>query len=143
VHVALIAVLLALGPPNAHGTGGETCVTATSITSLPFNDTGDTSGHVNDRDTIAAFCSTYVDTSGPDLVYKLELGIGNSLSITVDPAGGYDTSIYLYKGCGTGEQCTAGADDAQAGQPETFSVNNVTPGTYYLWVDAFYANDAG
>jgi len=118
-------VQLVLGLSHAHATGGETCGSATPIASLPFNDSGDTTGHVNDRDTIAAFCSTYVDTSGPDLVYTLELGVGNSLNITVDPAPGYDTSIYLYKGCGTGEQCTAGADDAQAGQPETFSVNNV------------------
>src|SRR6185503_16541124 len=135
VHVALIEVLLALGVPNAHGAGGETCGTATPIAALPFNDTGDTTAHVNDRDTIAAFCSTYVDTSGPDLVYRLELGVGNSLSITVDPASGYDTSIYLYQDCGAGEQCTAGADDGQGGDPETFAVSNLPPGTYYLWVD--------
>src|SRR6185436_10314685 len=143
LHAVLVAVQLVVGLPHAHGAGGEIYATATPIVSLPFNDTGNTTGHVNDRDTIAAFCSTYVDTSGPDLVYTLELGVGNSLNITVDPAPGYDTSIYLYKGCGTGEQCTAGADNGQSNDPEAFSVSNLAPGTYYLWVDAFYANDAG
>jgi hypothetical protein len=141
--VTLLLALLAIVVPPAHGAGGETCATATAITSLPFDDTGDTTGHANDRNTIPAFCSTYVATSGPDLVYRLDLGVGNSLSVTVDPAAGYDTSIYLFRDCGTGEQCIDGADDGQNGDPESFSVGDLAPGTYFLWVDAFYEAPQG
>jgi hypothetical protein len=141
-----VAVLLAGMPllaraPAACAAGGESCQAATPIATLPFMDADDTTGHANDKDAVAAFCSTYVQNSGPDLVYQLELGVGNQLTITVDPGpGNYDPSVYLYRGCGTGEQCETGIDDVAGGATETLLVDGVTPGTYFLYVDAFYAS---
>src|SRR5947208_530355 len=47
--------------------GGETCAVATGIGSLPYSDTDNTTGHVNDINAIPAGCSDYTQVAGPDL----------------------------------------------------------------------------
>jgi hypothetical protein len=137
----VLAMLLAttVGATVVHAAGGETCETATPISSLPFADSGDTTGHTNDRSTLPNTCSTYATVAGPDVVYSLTLGTGNDVTITVTPSGGYDTSIYVYQGCGPGESCVQGADAAQANEAETLTLAGLSAGTYFLYVDAFYA----
>ena len=123
-----------------HAAGGETCGSATPITSLPFNDTGDTTGHTDDHSTLTVACSAaaYITVAGPDLVYSLTLGTGNDLTILVSPALGYDTSLYVYEGCGATESCVTGVDSAIEGEIEQLTLSGLTPGTYYLYVDSFY-----
>jgi len=141
ILVVVLGMLLRMA--SARAAGGESCASATPISALPFQDTGTTTGHTDDKGTIAAFCSTYVDTMGPDVVYQLALEAGNSLTIQLTPSdAGYDPSIYLYRSCGAGEMCVSGSDNADVGAAEQFSVSGLAAGTYFLYVDSFYGGVA-
>src|SRR5262245_34069883 len=65
--------------------GGENCAAATPIATLPFTDSGDTTGHASDVDTLPAPCSDFTQVAGPDLVYVFTVGAGNSVAFQVTP----------------------------------------------------------
>jgi len=134
--------------------GGETCASATGIGALPFNDSDDTTGHVNDLNAIPAGCSDYTQVAGPDLVYVFSTGTGNNIAFTVNPTNPtYDPAIYVLGTCGTSATCVVGADACLAsGQPQPAGctdgngdedipgvLNRFTPGTHAVYVDSFYA----
>jgi hypothetical protein len=130
-----------VGWTTVHAAGGETCASATAIDSLPFNDTGDTTGHTDDFSTLPVVCaqSAYASVAGPDLVYSLSLGAGNDLTILLTPTvATYDASIYLFEGCGATESCVMAADAGIEGEIEQLHVSGLAPGTYYLYVDSFF-----
>ena len=143
------------GPgPRTPEVGGETCANPTGIGSLPFNDSDDTTGHVNDNNLLPAGCSDYTQVSGPDLIYVFSSGAGNNLAFTVTPTNAtYDPAIYVLGTCGTSATCVVGADACLAnGQPQPAGctdgngdedipavLNRFTNGTHALYVDSFYA----
>jgi hypothetical protein len=134
--------------------GGETCGTATAIPGLPFNDAGNTVGHVNDNDALPDGCSDYSQTSGPDLIYVFTTTAGNNVAFTVSPTDAvYDPALYVLGTCGTSATCVVGADaclggaqpqppgcaDGDADEDIPAVLDRFTPGTHALYVDSFYA----
>jgi hypothetical protein len=135
--------------------GGETCATATGIGSLPFNDTDNTTGHVNDDNgPLPVGCSDYTQVSGPDLIYVFSTGPGNNMAFTVNPLDNvYDPAIYILGTCGTNATCVVGADaclgnaqpqppgctDGNGDEDIPAVLNRFTTGTHAVYIDSFYA----
>lgn len=131
--------------------GGDTCAAPTVVGSLPFNDTGDTTGADNTNGTLPAGCSDYTTTAGPDEIYSFTttngLGSVSFALTTTDPD--YDPSIYLLGVCTSSASCIAGSDMCFAvNNPfnpcgpvsdESFGPVALADGTYYFFVDSFYA----
>lgn len=133
--------------------GGENCATATGIGSLPYSDSDDTTGHVNDVNMIPAGCSDYTQVAGPDLIYVFSTGPNNNIAFNVNPTNNiYDPAIYILGTCGTSATCVVGADACLAnGQPQPPGctdgdgdedipavLNRFANGTHALYVDSFY-----
>jgi hypothetical protein len=131
--------------------GGENCATATVISALPFNDSDDTTGNVDDNGTLPAGCSDYTTTGGPDLIYSFTTGPGNSVAFNVTPNDAvYDVAIYVLGTCGSSATCVIGADACLAdGQPqvpgcidgdgdEDIPATAFATGTHAVYVDSFY-----
>jgi hypothetical protein len=123
--------------------GGDTCATATVIASLPYNDSGDTTGAT---DTSPFFLSSacagggMLTRPGPDLVYSVYAFPGNSLTITLTPAAGYDATLYVVGGsCASGSGCIVESDTGAAGVAETIGPRTFNPGPLYIYVDSAYA----
>lgn len=123
--------------PLAVAAGGDTCATATLIPSLPFNDTGDTTGATDD---IRLTGCAGLSLEGPDHIYALTVFAGNNLTFTLTtPDAEYDPAIYIRTACpqGTGS-CVARADVGFGGQGEAITVSGLGPGTYYFYIDSVY-----
>jgi hypothetical protein len=126
--------------PFAPQGGGDTCGTAVPIPSLPFVDSGNTTGAADDVNTVSPGCGTgYIQTAGPDLIYSFTVGAGNSLTFNITPTTGWDPKIYVLGTCGNGATCLGGADANGPGGNESLAVSGLTPGTYFFYVDSFYS----
>ena len=133
--------------PLAVTAGGDSCATATVIASLPYNDSGDTTGAT---DTSPFFLSSacagggMLTRPGPDLVYSINVFSGNSLTITLDPGPTYDAALYVVGGsCASGSGCIVESDSGAEGAVETIGPRTFNPGTLYIYVDSIYAPDEG
>jgi hypothetical protein len=131
--------------------GGDTCATPPTIFSTtPFNDTSTTIGANNTVTTLPIACnSNYTQVAGPDVIYRFTMGpTHTAVGITVTPTG-WDASIYLLTACPAGTGNTgacpsgAGSDAGGTGIAETISAtatNALPAGTYFLFVDSFFAS---
>ena len=142
-------------PSAAFADGNDACPGAT-ISALPFNDTGTTIGGDNTINAHAtAACTGYTASAGPDKIYRIVVATAGSLTITVTPSSGYDTSIYLLNDAvtacpaGTGNTaaaaaCVDGADSGLTNTAETVTAAALPAGNYSFYVDSFYsAGSAG
>jgi hypothetical protein len=113
------------------------------ISSLPFDDSGDTSSATNQMLFLNTTCASggAVSRPGPDLIYSVTVFPGNSLTFQVMPAASYDTDIYLLGTCGDGQTCVQESDSGVEGQSETIGPITLNPGTYYLFVDSIFTID--
>ena len=129
--------------PFAVTAGGDTCASPTPISSLPFNDSGNTTVAANNI--WITGCSGFLSMNGPDLIYTFTVFSGSDLTFTLTPSGPnptYDPSIYIRTACvQTSGTCVASSDTGLAGQPETIHVTNLAAGTYYFYVDSLYESD--
>ena len=123
--------------------GGDTCAAPPAISTLPFNDTGTTSGKADNSTgflKLACAGGGTVSRPGPDVIYSFTiLGFGNSLTFTVTPTGvlpNYDPAIYVIGTCFQLNSCVNGADQHFNGQAETLTVSNLAAGTYFFGVDS-------
>src|SRR5262249_8845717 len=100
--------------------GGENCSNPNGIASLPFTDSDNTNGHINDVNALPAGCSDSTQVAGPDLVYVFSASTGNNIAFNVNPTNTvYDPAIYILGTCGTSATCVVGADACLAnGQPQ-------------------------
>jgi hypothetical protein len=142
----------AVGNPDV---GGETCANPTGIGALPFTDSDNTTGHVNDNNgPLPVGCSDYTQIAGPDLIYVFTSGAGDNITFNLNPTDNiYDPAIYVLGTCGVNSTCVVGADACLAnGQPQPPGctdgngdedipgvLNRFTPGTHAVYVDSFYA----
>jgi Bacterial pre-peptidase C-terminal domain len=129
--------------PMAIDAGGDTCATATTIATLPYNDNGDTSTATNQILFLNTTCAGLgmLSREGPDRIYSFTVTSGNSVTITVTPSASYDVDIYLLGTCGNGNTCVHESDSGIEGQAETIGPVTLAPGTYYLYVDSVYPID--
>jgi len=129
--------------PSAVAAGGDTCASPTLISSLPFNDSGNTTGAADDIRITG--CPNFLSMPGPDLIYTFTVFSGSDLTFTLTPSGPnptYDPAIYIRTACAqTSGTCVASSDTGLAGQPETIHVTNLAAGTYYFYVDSLYESD--
>ncbi|HSN55939.1 MAG TPA: hypothetical protein VLT32_14800 [Candidatus Sulfomarinibacteraceae bacterium] len=126
--------------------GGDTCATATVISSLPYTDDGTTVGYTNDYDEVCP----YSDSTSPDVVYAFtpatDMAIDISLCVGTT---NYDTKLYVYEGSCPGAGNIACNDDECTAPlyPSSF-VSSLTAvpltggQTYYIVVDG-YGGDSG
>lgn len=78
-------------PPAEIKQGGDTIFDATVIPGLPFTDTGNTCGYIDDYDEICP----YSGSTAPDVVYSFTPV--SDMSIDVDLCGSmYDTKLFIY-----------------------------------------------
>jgi len=133
-----------VGPPKNPLVGGEDCATATVIPSLPYLDSGTTTGAVHDYDETCPYSG---GTAG-DVVYAYTPATDEAVDITVCSNGGdanYDTKIYVYEGiasCGvTNFDCNDDACTAPSyGSPynsELMGLALTAGNTYFIVVDGY------
>jgi hypothetical protein len=72
--------------------GGETIATAVYIPGLPYYDTGNTTGYINDYDQVC----DYTGSTSPDVVYFYEPPYDQCVSISLCNSF-YDTKVYVYE----------------------------------------------
>ncbi len=119
--------------------GGDTIVAATLITSLPYNDSGTTTGYTDNYDEICPWGSV-----SPDVVYRYTPSW--TTAPTIDLCGsGYDTKLYVYD---ANLNLIACNDDYYTGPPcgqYVSKLENVAMAggmTYYIVIDG-YGNASG
>lgn len=135
----VLLIAAAVTAPSAIGAGGDTCSAPTVISSLPYNDTGDTTGAADNARITG--CANFLSMEGPDHIYQFTVFAGSNLTFTVTPGNPkYDSSIYIRTGClQTTGTCVASSDVGIEGESETISVSALTPGTYFFYVDSFWS----
>lgn len=136
-------------PPNLpRGTvvnGGAACPGQT-IAALPFSDSGTTcdgTNTVTNYNSTACLANLNFPYPGPDTVYSVTLGAGNNVAFSADLTGSPgDLALFLLSTCGTGSSCIDTSQDAigAGAGPEDIAAASYTPGTYFLYVDSYYAS---
>tara|TARA_Y100000758_G_scaffold21845_1_gene15012 strand:+ start:189 stop:3287 length:3099 start_codon:yes stop_codon:yes gene_type:complete len=122
--------------------GGDTFASATVIDSLPYSDSGTTSGYNNDygpyedasSNNLCEWQGYYNNTNtgaGPDVVYSLALSEETTVKISLCGSD-YDTGLGVFDGSGVQ---VLGNDDACSLQSEV--VCTLPEGLYYIVVDGY------
>lgn len=123
--------------------GGDTCATPTGIVGpLPYVDAGDSCGATNTVTNYTGTCTLAFPYAGEDEIYEVTLGGGNSVSFSADLTGSTgDLALFLISTCNDGTTCVANSQDAigPAAGPELIDTATYGAGTYYLYVDSYYA----
>jgi hypothetical protein len=127
--------------------GGDTCAQAVPITSLPYNDTGDTTPFNNDLTFYSGTCTLPFSYAGEDEIYEITVGPGNLMNFSMDLTGSAgDLALFIISNCGDGTSCVINSQDAIGPGVGPEVINNVVlpAGTHYLYVDSYYdANTPG
>lgn len=122
--------------PSATRQGGDDIGSATVIASLPYSNTGTTSGFNDDYDESCP----YVAPGSPDVVYSYTPGANVTIDVDLC-ASGYDTKVYIYEN--STSTLVACNDDACPGFRSLLAGVNLTAGnTYYIVIDG-YGGDFG
>ena len=106
---------------------------------VPIAYSGDATWAVNDYSPGAypSSCTGYTAV-GQDVVYMLNLLVGDTFTVSYTRTSPGDASIYLVTDCAnTVASCVIGADATVTGGTETFTYTSVAGGTYYLILDAY------
>jgi hypothetical protein len=108
--------------------GGETCAAATVIGALPFSDTGNTCGLVDDY--FALFCG---GIGSPDSVY--EYTPVSNITVNISLCGSsYDTLLHVYENNCSGIEMVCNDDYCGLGS-RLDGVSLTSGNTYYIVVD--------
>lgn len=129
-------------PPIA---GGGACPTPQAIAALPFSDAGTNCDGTNAISNYGGVCNTNLPFPypGPEAIYQINLGVGNNVAFSAVVAGSTgDLAVFVVgSACGVGTNCVASSQDsigAGAG-PENIAAAAYTPGTYFVYIDSYYA----
>jgi hypothetical protein len=122
---------------------GGTCAAPTVISTLPYNDSGDTTNGTTSTIFLSNACAGggAVTREGPERVYSFSVGTGNSLTFTVTPTTTWDPALYILGTCNNGSSCVAEKDTGFEGQPDTIGPIILPIGTYSFYVDSAYPSD--
>jgi hypothetical protein len=85
-------------------------------------------------------CGPENETPGPEHVYQFTVTAMNDLTFQVTPDMGsdYDPTIYILSECGNENSCVAFEDTGDEGQGEVIGPLQLSPGSYYFYVDSFF-----
>jgi hypothetical protein len=130
----LFTIALGAAPP------GDTCGTALPITSVPFTDSGNTSGALNDYGYSSGSCPPETGGWGSgsnDLVYSFTPTVTGSYTISV--GGNLDSTVYVVTNCAdVDNSCVTGDDNCFSPTCEETVTTNLTAGTtYYIVIDGY------
>jgi hypothetical protein len=127
-------------PLNLARAGGEDCASATVIPALPYNDTGDTTGAVDDYDESSGGACPSASTAG-DLVYSYTPAADEVINIDLCNGSGYDTKLIVFENACSNGSAYACDDDAcgSAGgfQSQLLNLQVFAGNTYYIVVDGW------
>jgi len=131
-------------PASEPEVGSDGCPPAAFISgSLPWNDTGDTcAGFTNGSGNYAGTCGLTFAYGGEDVVYEMTLTAGNSVGFSMDLTGSTgDLALFILGTCGDSSTCIVNSQDAigPGAGPEVIDPANYPAGTYYVYVDSYYA----
>ncbi|MBN2561905.1 MAG: PPC domain-containing protein [Phycisphaerae bacterium] len=119
----------------------DTCDTATPVT---CGDTllGETTvGANNDYDPVVAGCTGY-KAEGPDVVYSLNLGSGQTVTVSMNPTPtSFDASLYVVTDCDDVDNTCVVGDDS--GNPEVVTFTADAGVTYYIIADGYSTTSFG
>jgi hypothetical protein len=118
--------------------GGENIATAVVIPALPYGDSGNTCGFLNDYDAVCPFTGS----TSPDVVYRYAPSTDTQIEIDLC-ASSYDTKVFVYENSAGNE--VACNDDAcgDTGFQSSLTMVPVTAGNvYYIVIDG-YGNECG
>jgi hypothetical protein len=119
--------------------GGDNIASATVIPSLPYTNTGTTSGYIDDYDEVCP----YQNSTSPDVVYAYTAPANGIFDITLCNGSDYDTKLYIYENSYTPGSPYACNDDECPGYVSELIGLPLTGGnTYYIVIDG-YAGDYG
>ncbi len=115
--------------------GGEDIATATAIPSLPFTDTGHTTGFVDDYDEA---CVGQVGGS-PDVVYSYAPVADEMIDISLCNSS-YNTHLWVYQNAAHADAvvaCGGFSNNCSAPRSEILDISLVAGNTYYIVLDGF------
>ena len=129
--------------------GGADCAGATqAVEPWPFSDTDNTCGKpalVSDYNNTGTGgpCNTY-PYPGPELIYQYDVGAGNDVTVTLTPTNPTDMGVFIVSDCANTLSCVGFADAVGGGAASmiAFGPDGLTPGSYWVYVDSFYAAGA-
>jgi hypothetical protein len=115
----------------------DVCATALPLPCGPFSIGGTTLGAYNDYTPASSSCTGFSQALGPDVVYYVDLVVGNVITVTMSTGGLWDDALYLVTDCGNMASCVAGDDQYPDGSTFTYVVPAGGAGRYYLIVDGY------
>jgi hypothetical protein len=130
--------------PEVVPPANDRCEGAILLSCGNINLSGNTSTAINDYSLDSTLSCTDYSANGKDVVYKLNVGPGDSLWIDYNNVN-CDPSVYLVRDCAnpTGT-CVAGADDFQfPNQVERIRYKFTIGGVYYLILDSYGFDTSG
>lgn len=147
---ALALLSIGLGVQVMAQNGGETCATATVISSIPYSANGFTTGMTNDYSTVCPGASN--NGNSRDVVYKYTTGTSTEY-ITISLCLGttnYDAQVYVYQSTCTGTP--VGCSEDQCSNVPTYNdpflptITNLTLNSstdYFIVVDGYSVSQSG
>jgi hypothetical protein len=114
--------------------GGEDIGSAVVIGALPYNDTGTTSGYLNDYDEACP----YTGSTSPDVVYAFTPTSDTTVDVTLCNGSAYDTKLFVYENAVTpGAPFACNDDECPGYVSELIGMTFVAGNTYYIVVDGY------
>jgi len=136
--------------------GSIDCSNPTLVGTPTWSDSDNTcagSNAVEDYWTGAPNCETY-PYPGPELLYQIDFGAMNEVQVLLEPQTA-DLGVFLLTDCGNGLSCHTFFDSVGGGAPSliapgqtgvtvpgqsgTFDFPPANVGSYYIYVDSYYA----
>ena len=129
-------------PPGSRQ-GGDTCANATTISTLPYTDTGTTSGYADDYDPPNDLDDCpYNPSAANDVVYQYTPTENMQIEIDLCDSG-YDTKVFVYEAACTDPPARCDDDGCGSTYRSILTGVELTAGvTYYIVIDG-YSGDAG
>jgi hypothetical protein len=125
-------------PEGSNRVGGDVIAAATGIPGLPYSDSGNTCGYVDDYDE-----ACYASSNSPDVVYVYSPAANEVVDITLCNGSSYDTKLFIYEDTYTPGAPFACNDDSCPGYvSELIGLSLVGGSDYYIVVDG-YGGDCG
>ncbi len=126
------------GTPNPIyvNVGGDTVGSATPIAGLPYADSGNTCGFVNNYDSVCP----YTGSTSPDVVYSYVPSSNGAITAEVCNSL-YDTKIYVFENAvGNVVACNDDACGSDSFKSMVECVPVVAGNTYYIVVDGYFGD---
>ena len=116
--------------------GGEDISSATVIASLPFSDTGHTTGYVDDYDETACLGQP---ANAPDVVYSYTPSVDQNLDISLCNSS-YLTGLWVYQNDAHTDSivaCNGFSNNCSNPRSEILNMPVIAGNTYYIVIDGF------